>query len=361
MAVIGSIELVRKRVPNDPKILGLLDNALQGAQRGATLTKRMLAFARRQDLEAEAIDIPVLVRGMTELLQRSLGPTIVIDTHFPLTLAPVQADANQLEMALLNLAVNARDAMPQGGEIVISAREKVLSRADGSLRPGRYICLSLKDTGEGMDEATLARASEPFFTTKGPGKGTGLGLAMVHGLAEQLGGRFYLVSDLGRGTTAELLLPVAEQAVAESDKASELIEQAHADTRPLAVLAVDDDNLVLMNTVAMLEDLGHTVVEANNGKQALSILHSGTQVDLVITDQAMPHMTGTQLAEAIRFEWPAMPIMLATGYAELPPHAGREFPKLSKPFLLADLEKALAETIESRKNILSFQSGRKKL
>ena len=355
-AVIGSIELARKRVPDDPKILGLLDNAIQGAQRGATLTQRMLAFARRQDLQAEAIDIPLLVRGMTDLLQRSLGPAVAIDTHFPLTLAPVQADANQLEMALLNLAVNARDAMPQGGEIVISAREKVLSSSD-SLRPGKYICLSVKDTGEGMDEATLARASEPFFTTKGAGKGTGLGLSMVHGLAEQLGGRFYLHSKKGHGTTAELLLPVAEKAATQPDIAAE--PTANADIGPLVVLAVDDDDLVLMNTAAMLEDLGHTVIEASSGKQALGILHR-THVDLVVTDQAMPHMTGTQLAEAIRTEWPAVPILLATGYAELPPEAGNKFPKLSKPFLLDDLEKALAATIESRKNVLSFQAGKRK-
>ena len=360
MAIIGSIELVRKRVPDDPKIHSLLDNAIQGAQRGATLTKRMLAFARRQELKSEAIEIPVLVRGMTELLQRSLGPTIVIDTRFPLALPPVQADPNQLEMAVLNLAVNARDAMPKGGEIVISAREKVLSHPDGSLKPGRYLCLSLKDTGEGMDEATLARATEPFFTTKGPGKGTGLGLAMVHGLAEQSGGRFYLVSKKGQGTTAELLLPVAEES-AKDNSAPASIEEASAENESLIVLAVDDDSLVLMNTVAMLEDLGHTVVEANDAKQALDILRGGKEVDLVVTDQAMPHMTGTQLADTIRIERPAMPILLATGYAELPPGEGSQYTKLSKPFLLDDLKKALAETIESRKNVLNFPAGRKKI
>jgi signal transduction histidine kinase len=193
MAVIGSLELLRKRMPDNPKLTMLVDNALQGAQRGATLTKRMLAFARRQALTSERIEVPDLVRGMTDLLRRSLGQTISIETRFPLPLPPIQADANQLEMALLNLAVNARDAMPNGGQIILAARdETVTADVTDGLKPGRYVRLSVSDTGEGMDEETLARAMEPFFTTKGPGKGTGLGLPMVHGLAEQMGGRFIL-------------------------------------------------------------------------------------------------------------------------------------------------------------------------
>ena len=180
MAVLGSLELMRKRLPDDPKLKALLENAVQGAQRGAVLTQRMLAFARRQELEMEAINIPQLVRGMTELLQRSLGPSVHIETRFPLVSKPVLGDANQLEMILLNLTVNARDAMPDGGQIVIATRDEVIREQDGSrLKPGSYICLTVSDNGEGMDEETLRRATEPFFTTKGPGKGTGLGL--VHG------------------------------------------------------------------------------------------------------------------------------------------------------------------------------------
>ena len=209
MAVIGSLELMRKRLPNDPKLVALLDNAVHGAKRGATLTNRMLAFARRQELKQEPVDIPELVRGMTELLQRSLGPSINIETRFPLVSKPVLGDANQLEMILLNLTVNARDAMPDGGQIVIATREEVL-QAGNQLKPGTYICLTVSDTGTGMDEGTLARAMEPFFTTKGIGKGTGLGLSMVHGVAEQSRGWFTLRSRKGEGTTAELWLPVAE-------------------------------------------------------------------------------------------------------------------------------------------------------
>lgn len=196
MAVLGSLELVRKRVPDDPRVRSLLNNAVEGARRGAALTNRMLAFARRQELKVETIDIPELVRGMTELMRRALGPGVRIETRFPLATLSARADVNQLEMAVLNLAVNARDAMPAGGQIVIAAREENIFHKNG-LAPGRYIALAISDTGEGMDEATLRRAMEPFFTTKGIGKGTGLGLSMVHGFAEQSGGAFTLRSKMG--------------------------------------------------------------------------------------------------------------------------------------------------------------------
>ena len=187
-------------------------------------------------------------------------------------LKPIRADANQVEMALLNLAVNARDAMPEGGQIILAARDVVVQtdEPDG-LKAGRYVCVSVSDTGEGMDQATLSRAMEPFFTTKGPGKGTGLGLPMVHGLAQQSGGRFILKSRVGEGTTAELWLPVDEAASAkeQSRPVSPEADRQHA---LLVVLAVDDDGLVLTNTVAMLEDLGHTAMGASSGNEALEIL-----------------------------------------------------------------------------------------
>jgi PAS domain S-box-containing protein len=342
MAVLGSLELLRKRLPDDPKMLALLENAVQGARRGTTLTQRMLAFARVQELKQETIAIPELVRGMTDLLQRSLGPSVRIETRFPLAIAPVEADANQLEMVLLNLMVNSRDAMSGGGEIVISTREENVTGGHGiGLKPGRYICLSVSDTGEGMDEETLRRAMEPFFTTKGVGKGTGLGLSMVHGFAEQSGGRFILRSRKGEGTTAELWLPVAT-AVPKIDLADARKAAPAKKQRSLVVLAVDDDALVLMNTVGMLEDLGHIVFQAYSGKDALDILRREGPVDLVITDQAMPQMTGTQLAKAIREEWRDMSIMLATGYAEISAEEEMGLPKLSKPFFEDDLATALA-------------------
>jgi signal transduction histidine kinase len=166
MAVLGSLELLRKRLPDDPRSRRLLENAVQGAERGAALTQRLLAFARKQDLKPEAVDVPELVRGMADLLQRAMGPMVRIDTHFPLGLPRAQVDANQLELALMNLVVNARDAMPGGGTITIAAEPETVKRGDGAgLSPGPYLCLSVSDTGQGMDEPTLARAMEPFFTT----------------------------------------------------------------------------------------------------------------------------------------------------------------------------------------------------
>ncbi|MGA8627690.1 MAG: PAS domain S-box protein, partial [Pseudolabrys sp.] len=325
-AVLGSLELLRKRLRDDPKSIALLENAAQGAQRGTTLTKRMLAFARNYELNKEVTSIPDLVRGMTELLQRSIGPSFNLETHFPLSLKPIEVDTNQLELALLNLTLNARDAMPDGGDIILAAREESVAAAHKGLEAGNYIRVSVTDTGEGMDEETLGRATEPFFTTKGVGKGTGLGLSMVHGFAEQSGGRLILRSQKDRGTTAELWLPVAKASAQPVTPA----QAAPAKTvRPLTILAVDDDALVLMNTVSMLEDLGHAVFEAYSGKEALEILRREDSIDLVVTDQAMPKMTGTELAKVIRSEWPDIPVLLATGYADLGPRDDIGLPKLT--------------------------------
>lgn len=345
MAVLGSLELVRKRLPHDPRITPLIDNAMQGAQRGAALTQRMLAFARKQELKLDPVDVPTLVRGMTGLLQRSLGPAMRIETHFPLGLSLVLTDPNQLENALLNLAVNARDAMPDGGAIRVEARAETLGEAaEIGLPPGDYVRLTISDTGHGMDVATLARATEPFFTTKGVGKGTGLGLSMVHGLAEQSGGRMTVRSQVGEGTTVELWLPQ----VAAGDERQVFVGAGEPQTiqplRCLTVLAVDDDSLVLLNTVAMLEDLGHTVFPAISARDALAVLQR-EKIDLVITDFAMPQVTGLQLADEIRASHASVPVILATGYAELPPGADPTLPRLAKPFLQNDLARALQEVV----------------
>lgn len=337
-AVLGSLELLRKRLPDDPKSTALLENAVRGAQRGTTLTKRMLAFARNYELNKEVIAIPELVRGMTDLLQRSIGPSYNLETRFPLSLKPVEVDANQLELAILNLTVNARDAMPDGGDIILAAREQPGADASTGLEAGKYIRVSVSDTGEGMDEETLRKATEPFFTTKGVGKGTGLGLSMVHGFAEQSGGRLMLYSEKNKGTTAELWLPVSRGSVQTVATAQPVPAKS---TRPLTILAVDDDALVLMNTVAMLEDQGHTVFEANSGKEALEILRREDSIDLVVTDQAMPKMTGTELAKVIRNEWPDIPVLLATGYADMGPRDEIGLPKLTKPYLPQDLTAAI--------------------
>ena len=335
MAVLGNLELVRKFLPDDPKIRRLIDGAIQGAERGATLTKRMLAFARRQELKPETIDIPNLVESMVEMLGRSLGPGIQITTEFEADVPPTRVDPNQLELALLNLALNARDAMPLGGRLTISAhRERVAAGDIPGLKPGEYVCIAERDTGEGMDEVTLKRATEPFFTTKGAGRGTGLGLSMVDGLVAQSGGTMRITSRQGAGTTVELWLPVSQAEAVERPRpaAPTLLE----DSRCCRVLVVDDDPIVLAGTAAMLEDLGHVATEVESAEQALTILQADANIDLVITDHAMPGMTGTDLAKHIRRKWPELPVVIATGYAELP-GADPELPRLSKPYRQQDL------------------------
>ncbi len=339
-AVLGNLELLRKRLPPDPSIDRLIDGATQGARRGASLTQRLLAFARRQALEPKPTDLAELVRGMGDLLRRSIGPAVAINLDLPAGLPPASTDSNQIELALLNLAVNARDAMPDGGTLTIAlACEEAPEGRD--LAAGRYVRLSVSDTGRGMDPETLKRAIEPFFSTKEIGKGTGLGLSMIHGLALQLKGALRLSSDLGHGTRAELWLPVAHgsAAVATPELAADLdAREQHA-----TLLFVDDDFLISLSTAALLEDLGHTVIKAPSGAAALEVLKSGKPIDLMITDYAMPGMTGLQLAEAARRLRPDLPILLATGYADLPTRASFELPRLSKPYQ----QKQLAEQITS--------------
>lgn len=347
MATLGSLELLRKRVGHDAQALKLLENAMAGAQRGATLTQRMLAFARRQDLNPVPVDIPELVEGMKDLIARAIEPTIDAEIEFPAHLDRVTADANQLEMALLNLVVNARDAMPDGGTLKISADVHELGQGDATkLAPGRYVRLSVADTGTGMDAETLQRATEPFFTTKGVGKGTGLGLPMVQGLADQLGGVLKVESELGVGTVVSLWLPATRAEAQPSAAPAETVESIEAD-QPLKILAVDDDGLVLMNTVALLEDLGHVVVEAYSAEEALVEFERDEDIDLVITDQAMPGMTGLQLAETLREKRADMPVIVATGYGELPEDPERKFHKLQKPFRQADLARAVGAVMQT--------------
>lgn len=345
MAILGSLELVRKRLPEDPRITPLINNAIQGAERGAALTQRMLAFARKQDLSVRAVDLRTLVDGMSGLLSQSLGASITLQIEIAADLPPLETDPVQLETAILNLVLNARDAMSNGGLIVITAVTHAVEAgaAGAPLKPGDYIRLSVADSGHGMDAATAERAMEPFYTTKGVGKGTGLGLSMVHGLVEQCGGRMTIRSAPGEGATIELSLPQAtfptvEAVVAPSPPAPAAVPG------DLTILAVDDDGLVLMNTQAMLEELGHRVLIAYSAREALEIL-TVDAVDLVITDYAMPKTTGAQLAKAIEEQWPGLPVILATGYAELPIETADHFVRLAKPFGMADLAAALGRAL----------------
>jgi CheY-like chemotaxis protein/two-component sensor histidine kinase len=328
MAVMGNLELLRKRIPNDPRLHRLIDGALQGAERGASLTQRLLAFARQQDLKAVAVDLGGLVRGMIDLLERSLGPRVALRLDIPDDLPPARIDANQLELAILNLAINARDAMQDGGSIDIRIRRHRANDGDVALKPGDYLKVSLIDNGCGMSAETLTKAIEPFFSTKPVGKGTGLGLSMVHGLAVQLGGTLELSSLIGSGTTATLVLPVTTTA----PEAIGIMDPVRRAARSAIILFVDDDPLIAMSTMEMLEDLGHRVIAANSGRHALDILNSAQPLDLMMTDHVMPGMTGIELAAASRAVRPSLPILLATGYAELPEGAQLDLPRLAKPY-----------------------------
>ena len=334
MAVMGNLEILRKRLPDDPSIRRLIDGAQQGAQRGASLTQRMLAFARQQDLRTTSADLGALVRGMQELLRRSLGPNNVLRLHIEPQLPPAEVDAHQVELAVLNLAINARDAMPDGGVIEVRVDRRQVCDDGERLRPGGYLRIQIADTGIGMDQATLSKAVEPFFSTKPLGKGTGLGLSMTHGLAVQLGGLLELASEVGKGTTATLWLPQATAPPAQV----EIVAGPPSLTRTATILVVDDDPLIATSTIDMLEDLGHTVIGANSGAQAIEIIDTGQNLDLLMTDQAMPGMTGIQLAEIVRRKKPALPILLATGYTDLPASKLASLPRLSKPYQQAQLQ-----------------------
>jgi CheY-like chemotaxis protein len=278
---------------------------------------------------------------MRDLITSSIGPGIELRMLSAPDLPAAKADANQLELALLNLCVNARDAMPEGGVLTVAAdRDVVGPSGSAGLAPGAYVRLSVIDTGAGMDQATLARAIEPFFSTKGVGKGTGLGLSMVHGLAAQLGGAFTMASAPGEGTRADLYLPVADAPAQQVPKASCAPGKA---LRPLTLLLVDDEDLVRSGTAEMLRDLGHAVHEANGGAQALNQLAAIPGIEAVITDYMMPRMNGAELAGRISELYPTLPLLVITGYAggdlEL------NLPQLAKPFRQADLSAALERVV----------------
>ncbi len=331
-AIMGSLGLAQRRLEQGEDVTRFLDNAMQAARRGATLTQRMLAFARKQELQLEPVDVIGSVRDMAELLGRTMGPKVSITTRFPLRVPPVLADKAQLELALMNLVVNARDALPEGGTIVIGADEVEDEAGCGFVR------LWVEDDGTGMDAETLARATDPFFTTKGVGKGTGLGLPMVQGMVEQCGGRFRLESEVGKGTRAEVWLPVTEAPPRPSVEAEPAQPLAG---RPLRILAVDDDPIVLLNTATVLSDIGHQVIQAHSGPSALARL-AEHQVDLLLTDYSMPGMTGAELVTRAQQAQPGLKAIILSGYADLPDGAPLEVPRLAKPFSDVDLANIIA-------------------
>ena len=346
MAVIGNLDLLSKRLGQDARIRRLLDGAMEGARRGATLTQRLLAFARKQELHTQATDLRGLVEDMRDLIGRSVGPLVRIEIEADSELPAVTVDPNQVEMALLNLAVNARDAMPSGGVLTIRLTSQVVvGDQELGLRAGEFVVLAVSDTGEGMDTDTLAKAVEPFFSTKAVGKGTGLGLSMVFGLAKQSGGALHLESTPGAGTTARLWLPVAVETAVLSENTSFATKK----TERAKILFVDDDPLIAGSSVALLEDLGHEVTEVHSAREALQLLEAGLLADLLITDHAMPGMTGMELADEVRRTRPRLPILLATGYAEVEGPQRVDVPRLAKPYTQEQLAMEIARLLPRNK------------
>ncbi|WP_156362779.1 PAS domain-containing protein [Rubellimicrobium mesophilum] len=339
--ILGALDRLQRRGLGTERDQRLVEGALQSAERARTLVQRLLAFARRQPLQARAVDVGELVRGMADLVASTTGPQIRVSVETAPDLPFARADANQLEMAVLNLAVNARDAMPERGTLRITANgETVGARHPSGAAPGRYLRLSVADTGTGMDEATLARAVEPFYSTKGLGRGTGLGLSMVHGLAAQLGGALTIRSRPGLGTNVELWLPVAEDGgIAEAGPPDDPREAAVPGNG--TVLLVDDEDLVRATAADMLADLGYGVVEASSAEEALRRLEAGPPPDLLLTDHLMPGLTGTELARIARSRDPGLPVLVISGYADAE-GIDPDLPRLAKPYRRSDLAASLA-------------------
>ncbi|USI74569.1 response regulator [Sphingomonas morindae] len=342
--ITGALDLLERRYGGDARAARLIDGALQSAGRAKTLVQRLLQFARRQALETRAVPVGALVSGMHDLIASSIGGLIELRLEVPADLPPALADANQLELAILNLCVNARDAMPEGGLLTVAVEPVQIAAGGTPAAPGAYVRIAVIDTGAGMDEATLARAIEPFYSTKERGKGTGLGLSMVHGLAAQLGGAFVLTSRPGAGTRADLYLPVAAATTIAAPERRAAAGGAAG--RPLSILLVDDEDLVRTGTAEMLRDLGHRVVEAGSGAEALALLERPGGFDVIVSDYMMPRMNGAQLAEAARRRRPDCPVLVITGYAGGDLSLG--LPQLAKPFRQADLAAALVAVHEGR-------------
>jgi PAS domain S-box-containing protein len=334
MPIIGSLDMLQRRHVGGEREQRLIGGALQSADRAKTLVQRLLAFARRQPLQPVAVDVAELVTGMAQLIESTTGPQIQVVVDVAANVPLANADPNQLEMAILNLSVNARDAMTQGGTLRISASPELVQDSHRSkLKPGAYVRISVADTGTGMDEAVLARAIEPFFSTKGVGKGTGLGLSMVHGLATQLGGSLSISSKPGLGTNVELWLPVSDKTTNVNQVVSDTTDPGGATG---TALLVDDDDMVRMSTADMLAEMGFSVLEANSAEDALKIVDSGQPFDLLITDHLMPGMTGVDLSHEVRMRRPETPVLIISGFAEAEGIAS-DLPRLTKPFRQAEL------------------------
>jgi CheY-like chemotaxis protein len=345
--IIGNLESLQRALKSSTldgdRLTRSVDNAMRGAQRAASLTQRLLAFSRRQPLDPKPVDAGRLVTGMSELLRRALGERIAIETVLAGGLWRVLADPNQLEVSILNLAVNARDAMPSGGKLTIETANAYLDEAYAAAQtevvPGQYMVISISDTGVGMSKEVQARAFEPFYTTKDVGQGTGLGLSQVDGFVKQSGGHLKLYREPGLGTTVKLYLPrlLSDDATA---GVTEAATPAPLSSDGQAILVVEDDDDVRANTTGILRELGYAVLEAPSGAAALHLLEAHPEIKLLFTDVGLPGgMNGRQLADAARRARPGLKVLFTTGYARNAiVHDGRLDPGvvlIPKPFTYA--------------------------
>jgi signal transduction histidine kinase len=352
--ISGSLELLQARISQGRiKDLGRYIIAAQGAAaRAAAITHRLLAFSRRQTLDPRPTDANRLIVSMEELIRRTAGPAIAVEIVLAAGLWPVLCDSNQLENALLNLCINAHDAMPDGGRLTIeTANTWVDERAarERDMAPGQYVALCVSDTGTGMTPEVIARAFDPFFTTKPIGQGTGLGLSMIYGFARQSGGQVRIYSELGEGTTMRLYLPRHHGKVEGEELSPELAEAPRAEAGE-TVLIVDDEPTVRMLVTEVLEDLGYTAIEAADGAAGLHVLQSSARIDLLITDVGLPGgMNGRQVADAARQARPDLKVLFITGYAENAVlshgHLESGMHVLTKPFALEALASRIRDLI----------------
>ncbi|NYT39344.1 PAS domain S-box protein [Sphingomonas sp. R-74633] len=354
--VTGNLDILQRNLPADsPRLIRAAGAAMNGAQRAAVLTQRLLAFARRQPLAPERIDPNRLIAGMSDLLHRSLGETVETEIVQGARIWPVEVDANQLENALLNLAINARDAMPQGGKLTVETANTHLdshyTARDAEVRPGQYVLISISDTGTGMDADTAARAFEPFFTTKEVGRGTGLGLSMVYGFIKQSGGHVRIYSERGHGTTVKIYLPrfFGEAAEVQPHIANDVVPQGSQEE---TILVCEDDENVRAYTVEVLRELGYRVIEAGDGPAALAAIEAEPgRIDLLFTDVVLPRgMTGAVLAAEAQAKLPELKVLFTTGYARNAiVHHGRLDPGvqlLPKPFTYTDLAAKVRDVLD---------------
>ena len=346
----GAFELIRRRASETAKIEGWATNGLQAAERGASLTRQLLAFSRAQKLELRPFVVSELVEGMRDLLGRTLGGNVDLEFELDDRRVPVLSDPTQLELAVLNLAINARDAMEEGGRLLIRTRVRQIPPGHPVLPPDDYVELSVTDTGSGMRPEVAARAFDPFFTTKGVGRGTGLGLSQVYGVARQAGGEASISSEPGKGTTVSLLLRRSSVEPTAEVPASETPAEAPARPTPATILVVDDDGDVRSMVRDCLETLGYRVITADGGVAALRVL-DGVRPDLMLLDFAMPGMDGAETAGMARERWAELPIIFASGYADtaaVQASLGGSAVILAKPFDLKELALRVEAALKPR-------------